>query len=334
MLRVRIIMAAIPFDFLCSHVACRWMNAAALEVHLWNTRKSVCVNCVVANVSPATMEPVRLNSRTPKNGFSGASLGVTVAIIWTHAAIAANLVECPDCGKDVSPRAISCPHCGCPGEFIAEAVQRKEEEKKPKAVVQVKAEAAGGFGVAVEEDGMRFVILPVAAVGSAESLNLRTIQGAELPYSHLEVAKEVSLIRFRVTSEFLAYLRRSTAQGDAPAAFLDESGISVAAKTGRDAGRSIARVSPEGEVAALNVGGKSGEQWVALNQPIEWAAVEPSRFREQAGLLARLAQRKPAEALAAADRTALEKADWICREFRERAQTLLSAATPSPRKTK
>ena len=26
----------------------------------------------------------------------------------------ADLIKCPDCGKDVSPRAESCPECGCP----------------------------------------------------------------------------------------------------------------------------------------------------------------------------------------------------------------------------
>ena len=26
-----------------------------------------------------------------------------------------NLIKCPDCGKDVSRRAVSCPACGCPG---------------------------------------------------------------------------------------------------------------------------------------------------------------------------------------------------------------------------
>ena len=33
---------------------------------------------------------------------------------------AAPLVACPDCGGKVSVRAVFCPHCGAPGEAIAE----------------------------------------------------------------------------------------------------------------------------------------------------------------------------------------------------------------------
>lgn len=284
--------------------------------------------------SPATVALLRKTSITSNCGRKALVANWIILALWLPAVLGANLVECPDCGKDVSPRAVACPHCGCPGGFIVESVRRKEEEKKPKAVVQVKAEAAGGFGVAVEDEGVSYVILPVEAVGSADSLSLRTLQGAELAYSHLEVAKEVSLMRFRVTSESLVYLRRSAVSGDTPGTFLDENGVAIPSQSGHEASKLIARVTPTGEVAALNVGGKSGEQWVALNQPLEWAAVEPSRFREQAGLLARLALRKPSEPLTAPDRTALEKADWICRDFRERAPALLNAATPSPRKTK
>ena len=36
------------------------------------------------------------------------------------------LVKCPDCGKMVSPRATSCPVCGCPAEFF----EKNPDEKK------------------------------------------------------------------------------------------------------------------------------------------------------------------------------------------------------------
>ena len=78
---------------------------------------------------------------------------------------------------------------------------------------------------------------------------------------------------------------------------------------------------------AINFGGGSSDEWVALNQPVAWKTMEPSRFRAQAGLLARLALRPPGESLTASDRSALEKADWICRDFRTRAQILLKPVT-------
>ena len=248
------------------------------------------------------------------------------------ALFAANLMECPDCGKEVSRRAISCPYCGCPGSVIAEVVRRKEEDKKPKAVVQIKAEAGGGLGLAVEENGIRSVVMPVAAAGSADTLNLRTIQGAELPYSHLEVAKEVSLIRFRVAADTLAYLRPAKEPSNTPAIFLGSLGLPLAATGAPEADRPFVRLGADGGVVAMDVGGSAGEQWVALNQPIVWEAVEPSRFRNQAGLLARLALRPPSEPLSVADRAALEKADWICRDFRARAQKLLRPVSLIPPK--
>lgn len=260
----------------------------------------------------------------------------TVLFFWLWALLGipglfgSNLIECPDCGKEVSSRAVSCPHCGCPGSVIAEVVRRKDEDKKPKAVVQIKAQAAGGLGIALEVDGVRYVILPVAAAGAGDALELRTLQGAELPYSHLEVARELSLIRFRVASDALAYLRPSKVPEVAPHTLLGSHGLPLAAQAAPEAGRSIARLGSDGGVVAINVGGSSGDQWIALNQPIDWQAVEPSRFRTQAGLLA---PRGASQPLTAAERAELEKADWICRDFRARAQTLLKSVNSATPKT-
>jgi len=255
-----------------------------------------------------------------------------LAAVFLSSAIGKNLTACPDCEKEVSVRAVSCPHCGCPGSFVAEVVRQKEEEKKPKSVVHIKADVAGGFGVAIEVEGARYVVLPVAAVGTADSLSLRTVQGDELPYSHLEVSKDASLIRFRVGSDALTYLRPSTALGDAPTSLLGETGMAVGVPTTPDSSRGVARLGSDGGVVALQVGGNAGDRWVALNQPIEWAAVEPSRFREQAALLARLASQPLSEPLAATDRTALENTDWICLDFRAHAQKLLKPVSSNPPK--
>ena len=35
-------------------------------------------------------------------------------------ALCAGLIPCPDCGRDVSRRALMCPNCGLKGEVIAE----------------------------------------------------------------------------------------------------------------------------------------------------------------------------------------------------------------------
>ncbi len=40
------------------------------------------------------------------------------------------LIECPDCGKMVSERALSCPFCGCPSEFFSEAKEKKDNKQQ------------------------------------------------------------------------------------------------------------------------------------------------------------------------------------------------------------
>ena len=36
------------------------------------------------------------------------------------------LVKCPDCGREISERAVSCPNCGCP---ISEIIQKERSEQ-------------------------------------------------------------------------------------------------------------------------------------------------------------------------------------------------------------
>lgn len=38
------------------------------------------------------------------------------------------LIKCPECGKDVSDRANSCPHCGYPFTTIHKEVKKREEK--------------------------------------------------------------------------------------------------------------------------------------------------------------------------------------------------------------
>ena len=51
------------------------------------------------------------------------SLICLVVILSVVVADAAQLIPCPDCGGDVSRRALMCPNCGLKGEVIAEAAK-------------------------------------------------------------------------------------------------------------------------------------------------------------------------------------------------------------------
>lgn len=41
------------------------------------------------------------------------------------------LVNCPECGKEVSTHAEACPNCGCPKDVILESVEKTKEKLKP-----------------------------------------------------------------------------------------------------------------------------------------------------------------------------------------------------------
>ena len=48
---------------------------------------------------------------------------LTPLLVALKTADAAQLIPCPDCGGDVSRRALMCPNCGLKGEVIAEAAK-------------------------------------------------------------------------------------------------------------------------------------------------------------------------------------------------------------------
>ena len=48
---------------------------------------------------------------------------LTSLLVALKTADAAQLIPCPDCGRDVSRRALMCPNCGLNGEVIAEVAK-------------------------------------------------------------------------------------------------------------------------------------------------------------------------------------------------------------------
>ena len=67
------------------------------------------------------------------------------------------LIECPDCGKQISPRAPTCPQCGAPRE-TAEASSGFEE---------ISANAPHGKGKAPNLELVGFVIILISMGGCA-----------------------------------------------------------------------------------------------------------------------------------------------------------------------
>ena len=54
-----------------------------------------------------------------KSVFQNMIVCALFAVFVSLLARGESLMPCPDCGREVSKRALMCPNCGCKGEVIA-----------------------------------------------------------------------------------------------------------------------------------------------------------------------------------------------------------------------
>jgi hypothetical protein len=227
-----------------------------------------------------------------------------------------NLIKCPDCGKDVSRRAVHCPACGCPGEAIAAEANRIEDARVLKPVVAITASNGGGVGVAVDAGG-KHVIAFLDSVGTGELLSLKSLADQEVPYSAIEVAENLPLVRLAVQGDAISYLPLSPT-GERTG-FLDATGH-------RTAGVSSASATLDASsfVSAL-VEQKTGVV-VPVGPTIRWISMRPADFREQASLIARAKQEVNAGGLKPETRDRLAKTSWYSQYFKNQSEQLLTTA--------
>jgi len=249
---------------------------------------------------------------------SGQLLGVivlllTMATLRGGDAEPKNLIKCPDCGKDVSRRAVHCPACGCPGSAIVEEANRVEDARVPKPVVSLVAPNGGGSGVAIEQDG-KFVVTRLEDLGTGESLTIKSVNGQDIPYSAVEVAESLPLIRFTVQGDAVAFLPVS-AKGE-QVGFLNGSGHGSAPDA------ACVAVDAAGAASAL-IDPKSG-QALPLSGKISWIAIRPADFREQVGLLAQARAESLAGGLKPETRARLSNASWTSQYFKSTSKELLT----------
>lgn len=145
---------------------------------------------------------------------------VSLALLAVPSLHGAGLTDCPDCGKDVSQRAVMCPHCGCPGEAIAEAVAQKEAadaaEPVPGPVVRVTASAGNGYGIAVNIGERQYLVMDARLLWEADSLTITpSTTNSPIAYRDLQLGKEVPLARFRTDATNLTFLTVAQTTGKA-----------------------------------------------------------------------------------------------------------------------
>ena len=78
------------------------------------------------------------------------------------------LVNCPDCGNDISPSAPNCPHCGSPKSTVTP----KKKETSPLLVLIVAVSLS--FGVATLTNKLRPSSAPVSSAPSVSTTQPET----------------------------------------------------------------------------------------------------------------------------------------------------------------
>lgn len=132
---------------------------------------------------------------------------------------AAPLVACPDCAGRVSSRAVFCPHCGAPGEAIAEvAAAPADAEEDGGGEVEGMADGTEGatgdnvlfarvngrdvYALPVAWPGGACAILPAAALAGLETLELIQPSSAlPVPYGAPAVSRDGRLVRLPLVGE-------------------------------------------------------------------------------------------------------------------------------------
>lgn len=252
---------------------------------------------------------------------------------------ASRLIACPDCLREVSRRALSCPHCGCPGSAITEAVAAAEQAARPLPVLHARSDCGTGHALVIEENGTPYALLDARLLAGAESLTLVTLRDEKpVAYLRLEVAAEAGLVRLELAPQQTAFARLplspfSEAQ---VTSVLTENGNNTPA--GPEPGATpllataLASLDTEGRVVSLALSAAANEH--AERTPVtprqKWIPVPPADYRAQTALLQRLETAPEKSVLSSADRAALESTTWLTPHLQKSAATLLRSSPAQP----
>lgn len=109
-------------------------------------------------------------------------------------------MPCPDCGTQVSSRAVWCPACGCPGQAIAEAAKAAlaTQRPKPPAKTLVGHSDRGDFSVWPLRMGERCLLLAdLADVEGVRTLTIsNAVHGLAVDYRAPALAETLPVVAF------------------------------------------------------------------------------------------------------------------------------------------
>jgi hypothetical protein len=124
------------------------------------------------------------------------------------------LMPCPDCGQNVSKRALMCPKCGCKGEIIERVAKELKTKAKPKPLDRwVNADLGEDSfrALPVRMDDDNFIVIPLE-----KTFNLKTLTfsyastNLTITYGIPEVAVDAPLVRFPISCTNLQFAAATT----------------------------------------------------------------------------------------------------------------------------
>ncbi len=244
----------------------------------------------------------------------------------------ADLVPCPDCDQPVSPRAIMCPHCGCPGDAIAEYVAATEAEKAAPPVypvAELKTDSADGWAVGYTHGAGNFLIMDAHLLAAATTLDISPITtNAPVAYQQMQIGTETPLIRFRTPSTNISFLAvaRSLNTAEDKMLHLHADGRTTPADPGSASDRGVVGVTDSRTNLvgiARHVDGKTSVLLLPEGRE-KWKDITPGDFRRQTTIL-----KDAAKALAEGTTVPqdlldqLGKTDWATTYFKQESNRIL-----------
>lgn len=250
---------------------------------------------------------------------------------------AVNLFPCPDCEKDVSPYAVMCPNCGCPGARIEAAVAKVKtdevkEKLKPIPLFQIDTGLNSGYGVGLSVGANKYLVMDARILWNASSLTITPLTTNSLiTYSKLQLSLNSPLARFSTDDTNITYLTASQAVSSEKELkwILPDDGVDGYCK--------FITVEPDADTFQLrlvavvdmrtNLVGvvyKTEEKYLYA-MPIEkgWINTTPSIFRKQTSLLLRAEQEIKDDKLTAETRKNLSNTKWLTSSLKTEANKIL-----------
>lgn len=266
-------------------------------------------------------------------------IGAVSLVSFIHAA---SLFPCPDCDAQVSSRALMCPHCGCPGETIAEAVAQSRKDKDAETrslspIAKVTASAGRGYAVAVMDGMRKYLVMDTTLLWEADFLTITPLATNSLiAYRALQLANDVPLARFLTDATNLSYLaiaHTSTVLEDQLywVVASEKDGFCVrepmpAEVTDHCApghGSPVALVDDHTNVVGVAFQNEDNRYRFGLPADGKWLNVSPGLLRAQTQLLSMADRERVAELLAPETRKQLLKTDWLTDFLRKKAEAIL-----------